>query len=143
MSERPRYHDGAGWEREAGYARAARHGRRISVSGTTSNGPDGAVAFPGDTHAQTRHALTLALKAIAVLGGQAADVIRTRVYLAPGADWQAAARAHREVLGEISPANTMLYVGGLIGDGYLVEVEVDAELAGDGWDEGARRDAGA
>ena len=124
-----RHRDGTGWEREAGYSRAARSGRRIVVSGTTSNGPNSTVAYPGDTHAQTRHALRLALKAVAALGGRAADVIRTRVYLAPGADWEAAARAHREVLGDVSPANTMLYVGGLIGEGYLVEVEVDAELA--------------
>jgi enamine deaminase RidA (YjgF/YER057c/UK114 family) len=122
-----RHRDGTGWENEAGYSRAARTGRRIVVSGTTSNGPDGTVAYPGDTHAQTRHALTLALNAVAALGGQTSDVIRTRVYLAPGADWKAAARAHREVLGEVAPANTMLYVGGLIGDGYLVEIEIDAE----------------
>ena len=133
MSEAPgasaRHRDGTGSEREAGYSRAARSGRRIVVSGTTSNGPNGTVAYPGDTHAQTRHALALALKAVAALGGRAADVIRSRVYLAPGADWEAASRAHREVLGDVSPANTMLYVGGLIGEGYLVEVEVDAELA--------------
>jgi enamine deaminase RidA (YjgF/YER057c/UK114 family) len=129
-----RHRDGTGWEREAGYARAARHGRRIAVSGTTSNGPGGGVAFPGDTHAQTRHALTLAMRAVAALGGGPADVIRTRIYLAPGAEWEAAARAHREVLGHVAPANTMLYVAGLIGDGYLVEVEVDAELAAGGPD---------
>ena len=39
-----------------------------------------------------------------------------------------AARAHREVLGEVAPANTMLYVAGLIGEGLLVEVELDAEV---------------
>jgi enamine deaminase RidA (YjgF/YER057c/UK114 family) len=131
MTETTRYHSGTGWEREAGYARAVRRGRRIAVSGTTSNGPDGAGAFAGDTHAQTLQAFTLALKAVVALGGQAADVIRTRVYLAPGADWQAAARAHRELFGDIPPANTTLYVGSLIGDGYLVEVEVDAELGED------------
>jgi len=54
--------------------------------------------------------------------------VRTRILLAPDADWEAAARAHVQVLGEVAPANTMLYVGGLIGDGYLVEIEVDAEV---------------
>jgi enamine deaminase RidA (YjgF/YER057c/UK114 family) len=32
------------------------------------------------------------------------------------------------VLGDVAPANTMLSVAALIGDGLLVEVEADAEL---------------
>lgn len=61
------------------------------------------------------------------LGGRLDDVVRTRVFLAPGADWEGAARAHAEVMGSVAPANTMLYVAGLIGDGFLVEVELEAE----------------
>jgi enamine deaminase RidA (YjgF/YER057c/UK114 family) len=30
------------------------------------------------------------------------------------------------MLGDVRPANTMLYVGGLIGDGFLVEIEAQA-----------------
>ncbi len=56
--------------------------------------------------------------------------MRTRLYLSPAADWRAAARAHAELLGEVAPANTMLHVAGLIGDGFLVEVEIDADLHG-------------
>jgi len=123
-----RYCDGTGWEDEAGYSRAVRRGRWIAVSGTTANGPNGTVLFPGDTYAQVRAALQRALDAVTALGGTMRDVVRTRVYLAPGADWRAAARAHREVLGQVGPANTMLYVGGMIGDGFLAEVEIDAAL---------------
>jgi enamine deaminase RidA (YjgF/YER057c/UK114 family) len=56
------------------------------------------------------------------------DVVRTVVYLAPGASWEQAAQAHRDVLGAVRPANTMLYVGALIGDGlgFLVEIEAQA-----------------
>ena len=39
-----------------------------------------------------------------------------------------AARAHREAFGDVGPANTMLHVAGLVGEGLLVEVELDAEL---------------
>ena len=120
--------DGLGWEEEAGYARAARRGNLIAVSGTTATGPDGAALHPGDTFAQTTLALERALSAVKALGGRAEDVIRSRIYLAPEADWPAAGRAHREVLGWLAPANTMLYVGGLIGKDFLVEVELDAEL---------------
>lgn len=123
-----RYRDGRSWEEDAGYSRAVRQGSRIAVSGTTATGADGGALFPGDTYAQTREALQSALRAVTALGGRATDVVRTRLYLAPGAEWEAAARAHRDVLGGVSPANTTLYVAGLIGKGYLVEVEVEAEV---------------
>jgi enamine deaminase RidA (YjgF/YER057c/UK114 family) len=126
-----RFRDGGGFEVEAGYSRAARAGRRIAVSGTTATGPDGAALHPGDTYLQAREALRRALDAVAALGGAPGDVLRTRVYLAPGADRRGAARAHAELLGEVAPANTTLYVAGLVGDGFLVEVELDAELAGE------------
>lgn len=130
MNNRERYRDTSAWEEMAGYSRAARHGDRIAVSGTTAHGPDGSALHPGDTFEQTRTALRRTIEAVERLGGTRSDVIRTRVLLAPDADWEAAARAHAELLGDIAPANTTLYVGGLIGEGFLVEVEVDAELGG-------------
>jgi enamine deaminase RidA (YjgF/YER057c/UK114 family) len=123
-----RYTDEAEWQDAAGYARAARRGTRIAVSGTTSSGPDGRVLHPGDGYRQTLEAIGRGLRAVEALGGSAADVLRTRVYLAPGAAWQDAARAHREAFDAVRPANTMLHVAGLVGDGLLVEVELDAEL---------------
>jgi enamine deaminase RidA (YjgF/YER057c/UK114 family) len=123
-----RHLDGTGWEEQAGYARAAREGTRIAVSGTTAHGPDGAALYPGDTYRQTRHCLDRALRAVRALGGRTEDVLRTRVYLVEGADWRAAARAHAEVFGAVRPANTTLFVHRLVGDGFLVEVEVDAEV---------------
>ena len=117
-----RYRDGRGWEEKAGYSRAVRRGSRIFVSGTT------AADESADTYGQTRQALDQALAAIQELGGSKEDVVRTRLMLAPDADWLAAARAHVQVLGDVAPANTMLYVAGLIGDGYLVEVEMEAEV---------------
>jgi enamine deaminase RidA (YjgF/YER057c/UK114 family) len=117
-----RYRDGGGWEESAGYSRAVRRLNLIAVSGTTAEG--------GDTYEQTRAALQRALAAVRELGGQDEDVVRSRVYLVPNADWEAAARAHAEVLGKVAPANTMLRVAALIGDEFLVEVEVDAVVAG-------------
>lgn len=117
-----RYRDGRGWEERAGYSRAVRRGSRIWVSGTTAEDES------ADTYGQTRQAIDQALAAVGKLGGNKSDVVRTRLMLAPDADWEAAARAHVQVLGDVAPANTMVYVGGLIGDGYLVEVEVEAEL---------------
>lgn len=121
--------EGTSWEELAGYSRAVRRGKRIAVSGTTGHTRAGEAL--GDTYAQTARALRRALAAVASLGGTAADVVRSRVYLSPDADWQEAARAHRELLAASAPANTMLHVHSLIGAGLLVEVELDAELLGE------------
>ncbi len=122
--------DGTGWEAAAGYARAARSGCCIAVSGTTDTGPDGGAAHPDDVYGQTHACLTRAIAAVRQLGGRREQVLRSRLLLAPGADWEGAARAHAELLGDVAPANTTLYVGGLIGVGFLVEVELDACTGG-------------
>jgi len=116
------FRDGRGWEKKAGYSRAVRRGSRIHVSGTT------AADDSADTYAQAVQALEQALAAVTELGGTKQDVVRSRIMLAPDADWEAAARAHVQLLGSVAPANTMVYVGGLIGEGYLVEVELEADV---------------
>ena len=123
-----RFEDASGWQEQAGYSRAVRRGNVISISGTTATGPDGAALHPGDTGAQARVCLDRIEQALTALGATLDDVVRTVVYLAPGASWEQAAQAHRDVLGAVRPANTMLYVGALIGDGlgFLVEIEAQA-----------------
>ena len=124
-----RFTGGGGPQDRAGYSRAVRRENVITVSGTTATGPDGAALHPGDTGAQARVCLQRIEQALTALGGGLDDVVRTVVYLAPGASWQQAADAHRDVLaaaGNPGPANTMLYVAGLIGDGFLVEIEAQA-----------------
>lgn len=116
-----RYKDGSGWEAQAGYSRAAREGDLIAVSGTTADGPD--------TYAQTLDALRRGVAAVEALGGSRTTVFRTRLLLTPDADWEEAARAHAEVLGDVAPANSTYVVGALIGEGFLVEVEIDAKAA--------------
>ena len=122
-----RHRDGGGWEEQAGYSRAVRRLGHIAVSGTTATAADGRALHPGDAYGQALVALQRAIAAMQALGGRLDDVVRTRVFLAPGADWEGAARAHAEVMGSVAPANTMLYVSGLIGEGFLVEVELEAE----------------
>jgi enamine deaminase RidA (YjgF/YER057c/UK114 family) len=126
---RERYREGAGFEELAGYSRAARRGRWIVVSGTGDIARDGTVGHPGDSYGQTRASLERALAAVEGLGGSREDVIRTRLYLAPKAEWRDAVRAHKELLGGIDPANTTFFVAGFIAEEMLVEVELDARLA--------------
>jgi enamine deaminase RidA (YjgF/YER057c/UK114 family) len=119
-----RYRDGTSWEAWAGYSRAARAGSFISISGTTA--PQGAELFPDDTYGQTTSALARVIDAVRAIGALESDIIRTRILLVPGADVDAASRAHRELLGHVAPANSLYFVAGLVGEGLLVEVEADA-----------------
>jgi enamine deaminase RidA (YjgF/YER057c/UK114 family) len=117
--------DGGGFEEAAAYSRAVRIGRHVAISGTAPM-DNGTVLHEGDAYAQTRVAIEKALAAARELGASADDVIRTRLLLAAGADWEAAVRAHREAFVGIDPANTTYFVAGFIPDGVLVEVELDA-----------------
>jgi enamine deaminase RidA (YjgF/YER057c/UK114 family) len=117
--------DGSDFERLAGYARAVRVGSHVAVSGTAAFS-DGVVLHPGDAYAQTREALDKALASAAQLGAAAGDVIRTRLLLVQGCDWQAAVRAHGERFAGIDPANTTYFVAGFVPEGVLIEVELDA-----------------
>jgi enamine deaminase RidA (YjgF/YER057c/UK114 family) len=133
MNERTnteRFVDGEGWEAEAGYSRAVRRGSLIVVSGTTA-AAEYAAQHPRDTLGQASDALRRSIEAVEALGGTVADVVRTRVLLAPTADWKEAAQAHGHLFRTIAPANTMVFVGRLIGEHFLVEVEVDALASGE------------
>lgn len=117
---------GTAYERIAGYSRAVRIGNLVQVSGTTATEGADAIVGIGDSAAQTRFILKKIEGALHEAGARLSDVVRTRVYLAPNADWEAVARVHGEVFGEIRPANTLLYVQALVGADYLVEIEAEA-----------------
>ena len=121
--------DAGGFGESAAYSRAVRFGAgpHVAVSGTAPLS-EGRVLHPGDAYRQTQAAIRRALAAAAELGARNEDVVRTRLLLAPGCDWQEAVRAHAEAFAGIDPANTTYYVGALIPEGALVEVELDAVL---------------
>jgi aryl-alcohol dehydrogenase-like predicted oxidoreductase/enamine deaminase RidA (YjgF/YER057c/UK114 family) len=117
---------GTEWEPLAGYSRATRSGNRIHVSGTTAT--HGSRAIGGnDPAAQTHFVIDKIEGALVSLGGTLEHVVRTRVFVHDIAQWEPIARALGERFGHILPANTMVQAR-LIGDGYLVEIEADAEL---------------
>ena len=123
-----RVKDSGGFGEIAAYSRAVRFGPQIAVSGTAPLA-DGRVLHPGDSYRQTQAAIQRALQAAAELGAGPQNVVRTRLLLAPDCDWRDAARAHAEAFAGVDPANTTYYVGGLIPEGALVEVELDAAVA--------------
>jgi enamine deaminase RidA (YjgF/YER057c/UK114 family) len=128
-SERWRIDSGSPWEPLAGYARAVRVGQHIHVSGTTATHGVGQLIGAGDAAAQATYILDKIAASISALGGRLEDVVRTRVYLSELDDWQAVSAEHGRVFGAIRPANTLLQVAGLVGSGYLVEIEAEAIVA--------------
>jgi aryl-alcohol dehydrogenase-like predicted oxidoreductase/enamine deaminase RidA (YjgF/YER057c/UK114 family) len=122
---RLRVSSGSAFEPIAGYSRAVRIGDRVFVSGTTAtNGVDEVVCH-GDPAGQTTFILDKIAASLAALGAGLDDVVRTRVYLADANHWEPVSRAHGRRFGSVRPANTMLEIGGLIGN-YLVEIEAEA-----------------
>jgi enamine deaminase RidA (YjgF/YER057c/UK114 family) len=117
--------DAGGFGETAAYSRAVRSGPHVAVSGTAPLS-EGRVLHPGDAYRQAQVAIRRALAAAAELGARNEDVVRTRLLLAPGCEWREAVRAHAETFAGIDPANTTYYVGALIPEGALVEVELDA-----------------
>lgn len=124
MGDRQTYGEGSRFEELGGYSRAVRSGSHVAVAGTAPI-DGGVTVHPGDVYGQTLFSLRKAVAAAETLGATAEDVVRTRIMLAVGTDWEAAIRAHAEVFGEIRPANTTWFVAGFIPD-VLVEVELDA-----------------
>jgi aryl-alcohol dehydrogenase-like predicted oxidoreductase/enamine deaminase RidA (YjgF/YER057c/UK114 family) len=121
---RSRASSGTVWEELAGFSRAVRQGDRILVSGTTATHGDRLI---GGTSAesQTHFCIDKIEGAVQSLGGTLDDVVRTRIYVADPALADEVSRAHGARFGRVRPANTLVQAG-LIGDGYLVEMEAEA-----------------
>jgi enamine deaminase RidA (YjgF/YER057c/UK114 family) len=125
---RQRVDTGSVWEPLAGYSRAVRVGDRILISGTTATHGSGKLIGAGDAAAQATYILDKIAASLGAVGGRLEDVVRTRVYLTDLEDWRAVSEVHGRYFGEIRPANTLLQVAGLIGAGYRVEIEAEAQL---------------
>ena len=124
-----RVRDSGGFGEAAAYSRAVRYGEHVAVSATAAL-EGGKILYRGDAYGQTREAIRKALTAAGELGARAENVVRTRILLAPGCDWREAVRAHADAFSGIEPANTTYFVGALIPEGALVEVELDAVVDG-------------
>lgn len=126
-SQRKIYLSGVPWEKIAGYARAVRVGSQVAISGTTATDESGTVVGLGDAFVQTLQILRNVEKGLQGVGAQLTDVIRTRMFVVNVAEnWEAVARAHGEIFGDIQPATTLVEVSGLINPDMLVEIEAEA-----------------
>lgn len=128
MTNRQNISSGTSWEAIAGFSRAVRIGNVVHVSGTTATDDDGNIVGLGDPFAQTTYIIRKIERALNQAGASLTDVIRTRIYVTDANQWEAVARAHGEIFGSIRPANTLVEVSALIGEGYLVEMEAEAVI---------------
>ena len=120
---------GTVYESIAGYSRAVRLGNQVWVAGTTATDGASQLVGEGDSGAQTEFIIQKIEASLRQAGAELRDVVRTRIYLKPGADWEAVAKMHGKYFGDIRPVNTLLYVQALVGAGYLVEMEAEAVIS--------------
>jgi enamine deaminase RidA (YjgF/YER057c/UK114 family) len=123
---------GSPWEDAVGYSRAVRVGDTVWVAGTTAT-VDGEVVGVGDPYEQARVAFGIALAAVRTAGLDVKDVVRTRMFVADIAHLDDIGRAHSELFDAVRPAATMVQVAGFAHPDHLLEVELDAHLAPQGW----------
>jgi enamine deaminase RidA (YjgF/YER057c/UK114 family) len=124
MTPRRNISSGSKWEPLLGYSRAVVAGNTIYVSGTVGVAADGST--PDGPYAQTKRALEIIQNALAEAGAELSHVVRTRLYLADISHFDAVAKAHGEIFGDIRPATTILEVAKLVDAAFLVEIEAVA-----------------
>ncbi len=123
---RPRSFSGVRWEAEVGYCRALRVGDHVYVKGTAPVAEDGSTWAPGDAYAQATRCLQLIAEALADVGAQMSDVVRTRMFVTDIGRWRDFGCAHREAFAEYPPVATMVAVESLIDPAMMIEIEADA-----------------
>ena len=114
------------FEKIIGYSRVVKAGNLVFVSGTTGTDQSGRLVS-NDSYAQAKQTIQNIESALEKTGAALTNVVRTRVFLSPNADWRSVARAHEEAFGSILPASSML-VCNFLDPGILVEIEADAVL---------------
>jgi enamine deaminase RidA (YjgF/YER057c/UK114 family) len=116
---------GAPWEDIVGYSRAVCIGSTIEVTGTVAT-EGGEVIGKGDPYLQTKAILEKIGRVLEEAGASMEDIVRTRIFVTNIEEWEAIGKAHRELLGHVKPATTMVEVSRLIHPDYLVEIEATA-----------------
>lgn len=121
---------GAKWEPVVGYSRAVRVGAHVWVAGTTAVDEQSEIVGEGDAYEQARYVFQKIGRALKQAGASLDDVVRTRMFITHLAHQDAIGRAHFEAVGHVRPAATMVQISSLVDSRLLVEIEVDAYIAG-------------
>ncbi len=117
---------GSSFEEMFGFSRAVRVGSRVFVSGTAPVWADGSCSE--DPSDQAHRCFEIIAAALFEVGAGLADVVRTRMFLTSAQDSGAVGAVHRELLGSVRPAATMVVVAALLDPRWKVEIEVEAAV---------------
>lgn len=127
MTSRQYASSGSPFEAQFGFSRAVRVGDRIIVAGTGPVEDDGS-STPGGAREQATRVCTLIVRAIEQLGGSAADVVRTRMFLTDIDQQDVVGEVHAAFFGAARPAATMVGVATLCRPEWIVEIEAEAVI---------------
>ncbi|MBY5989047.1 RidA family protein [Roseovarius atlanticus] len=117
-------------EEIVGFSRAVRVGDFIAVGGTAPVDASGKTVGIGDVRAQTRQCFEIIKRALEDAGSGLQDIVRTRVILTDIDTWRDAIEARKEYCRESRPVDTIMAVSRFVNPEWLVEIEVDAVVAG-------------
>ena len=118
------------YEELVGFSRAVRVGPFVAVGGTAPVGTDGKTVGVGDIEAQARRCFDIIGEALDRAGAGWPDVVRVRNLLVRIEDFEKVIAVRREFVGEFRPVDTIVQVSGFVDADWLVEIEVDAVIAG-------------
>jgi len=114
------------YEAVVGFSRAVVADGKVYVAGTAPIPPDGGDP-PQSAYDQARLCLEIIGEALERAGAGFEDVVRTRIFVTGREHYEAVARAHGEIFGEIRPASTAV-VTDLLDARWKVEIEAEAIL---------------
>jgi len=128
MLERRRVFTGLDSERTFGYARAVRVGDHAWVSGSTALESGGTVRpeLKGNGQGQSAEAFRRIAAALAQVDLTLAHVVAVRAYVTDARHVAGYLKAHREALGDVFPAATLVGTPFLAHPDLVVEIEVEA-----------------
>ena len=118
-------------EEIVGFSRAVRVGPFISVGGTAPVDAEGKTVGVGDVFAQTTRCFEIIKAALEDAGSGLKDIVRTRVILTDIDNWKAAIEARKPYCQEARPVDTIMAIDRFVNPEWLVEIEVDAFVAGE------------
>ncbi len=118
-------------EEIVGFSRAVRVGPFISVGGTAPVDAEGKTVGIGDVFAQTTQCFEIIKTALEEAGSGIHDIVRTRVILTDIDNWKEAIEARKAYCRAVKPVDTIMAIDRFVNPEWLVEIEVDAVVAGE------------
>ena len=128
--ERKLVSNGNPMEEIVGFSRAVRVGPFIAVGGTAPVDANGKTVGVGDVFAQTTRCFEIIEAALKQAGSGIEDIVRTRVILTDIDNWKEAIEARKAYCRDVRPVDTIMAIDRFVNPEWLVEIEVDAYVAG-------------